>query len=413
MATKADRIKEIEASMGSIDALTTEEIDALQAEYNELTEDEYCSLTKEDLISPELFDKLLNLKDGFERTQAETMCINRARELKVVNDFNRNYKAYKISIAEKQVNKFGLKTDFPDQPLALICGEWIANGYGVKRNKVNMNNGNVTLEVASPIPIMPVEILENMDTGIEKIRLGYYKKGWKYLICERSKTANNNKIIELADKGVEVNSENSKLLVSFIADCVAMNLNTLPRHKAISRLGWVDNEFMPYDSNIKFDGEKENKYLFEAVEQAGSYDRWVEFMEPLRKNLYTRLTMAASFASPLIEKVNTLPFVFHLWGGTGNGKTVAIMVAMSIWGNPKMGKMVRTMNMTANSMMTTSAFLCNIPFAGDELQTIKNKWDNYDNLIMKITEGIDRGRMSYDKNNELKTWKCSWGGTLY
>lgn len=405
---KKARIKEIEQSMLNIDALTLEQIEVLQIEYNELTKDEYCSLTKEDLISPELFEKLLKLKDGFERTQAETMCINRARELKIVNDFNKNYKAYKIKLAQENVNTFGMKTDFPEQPITLACGEWIANAFGVKRNKLNMNNGNVSTEVASPIPILPVEILENMDTGIEKLKLAYYKKGWKSLICERSKTASSSKIIELADKGIEVNSENSKLLVSYLADCISMNLYTLPRYKAISRLGWVENQFMPYDSDIKFDGEKENKYLFEAIEQAGSYDRWVEYMTPLRRNLYFRLQMAASFSSPLIEKVNALPFVFHLWGGTGSGKTVGLMAAMSIWGSPKMGKMVRTMNMTANSMLATAAFLCNLPFAGDELQTIKNRWEGYDNLIMKITEGIDRGRMSYDKINELKTWKCSF-----
>ena len=408
MANKAERLAEIQELALDTSSLTTEEIDALQEEYNELAQDEYCTLTKEDLISAELFEKLLNIKNGFQRTQAETACVSRARELKVVNDFNRNYKAYKISIAQKEVNNHGLKTDFVDQPIELNCGEWLTNGFGVKRNKVNINNGTVSMEVASPIPIMPVEILENMDTGIEKLRIAFYKSDWKYLICERSKIANSNKIIELADKGIEVNSENSKLLVSYIADCVAMNLHTLPRHKAISRLGWVDNEFMPYDSDIKFDGEKENKYLFEAVDQAGSYERWLEYVEPLRKNKYVRLAMAASFASPLIEKTNALPFVFHLWGGTGSGKTVGIMIAMSIWGNPRMGKMVRTMNMTANSIMATSAFLCNIPFAGDELQTIKSRWENYDTLIMKITEGIDRGRMSYDKNNELKTWKCSF-----
>ena len=65
-------------------------------------------------------------------------------------------------------------------------------------------------------------------------------------------------------------------------------------------------------------------------------------MLSLRENIYLRLQMAASFASPIIEKVNGLPFVFHLWGGTGTGKTVGLMTAMSIWGNPRMGKTVRT-----------------------------------------------------------------------
>lgn len=119
--------------------------------------------------------------------------------------------------------------------------------------------------------------------------------------------------------------------------------------------------------------------------------------------------MAASFASVLVAKVGALPFVFHLWGGTGTGKTVALKIAMSIWGNPKMGKLVRTMNMTVNSMMSTAAFLNSLPFAGDELQTIKSRWENYDQLIMRITEGIDRGRMNdKGKQGETKTWACSF-----
>jgi uncharacterized protein (DUF927 family) len=118
--------------------------------------------------------------------------------------------------------------------------------------------------------------------------------------------------------------------------------------------------------------------------------------------------MAASFASPLISRVHALPFVWHLWGGTGSGKTVATMCAMSIWGNPRLGAMTRTMNMTQNSMMATAAFLRDLPFAGDELQIIKEKFGSYDKLIMAVTEGVDRGRMSYNKNEPMKTWSCSF-----
>ena len=52
--------------------------------------------------------------------------------------------------------------------------------------------------------------------------------------------------------------------------------------------------------------------------------------------------------------------------------------------------------------------LYNLPFAGDELQTIKEKFGNYDKLIMQVTEGIDRGRMSYDKLNATRSWKNSF-----
>lgn len=283
----------------------------------------------------------------------------------------------------------------------------------MRRDKPIFNKqGEVTAtvpEVASPIPVVPTAILENMDSHTEKLELSFYKHNrWQKFVTERSVTANRNAIIRLADKGLEVNSDNAGTLVKYIADVVAASLYCLPHKPAKSVMGWVDGEFLPYTDKVAFDGDDQFKYLFKAITSKGNLAEWVEFVRPLRQNLDLRLCMAAAFASPLIELIGENPFVFHMWGGTGSGKTVATMVAMSIFGDPAMGRLTRTMNMTANSMLSTAAFLRNLPFAGDELQTIKSRWTNYDNLIMCITEGIDRGRMSYDRVNETKAWKCSF-----
>lgn len=294
----------------------------------------------------------------------------------------------------------------------IALGDWKVDDHGVTLEKEVIKGGKVvatTTETASPIPILPTALLENIDSNIEKLELSFFKHNrWQSLITERSVTANRNAIIKLADKGLEVNSDNAGLLVKYIADVVAWSLPYLPHKPAKSVMGWVDDEFMPYTDKIVFDGDDQFKHLYKSITSKGTLQEWIDFIAPLRKNLELRLCMAASFASPLIELIGENPFVFHLWGGTGAGKTIALMVAMSIWGNPAMGAMTRTMNMTANSMLATAAFLRNLPFAGDELQTIKSRWTNYDNLIMCITEGIDRGRMSYDKVNEMKAWKCSF-----
>jgi uncharacterized protein (DUF927 family) len=205
-----------------------------------------------------------------------------------------------------------------------------------------------------------------------------------------------------------VTSENARALVQFLSEFLACNVYTIEPQDSISRIGWHDGNFIPYNSDCIFDGEQENKHLFEAIESKGDLQEWVSYIGKLRENKLFRLQMAASFSSPLIELTNSLPFVFHLWGGTGSGKTVGLMAAMSIWGNPIIGKLVRTMNMTQNSMMTTASFLYNIPFAGDELQIIKSRWTNYDNLIMAITEGVDRGRMDGHVNRQLKRWNCNF-----
>ena len=353
-----------------------------------------------------LFDnvKILNLSDvwsDIEPKQDIADYITLGKDIELI----RNFKFEKVPTPEEM--KIGNMTEFINQPIKLFCGDWIANSSGVKRIKTS-TSGKSFDEVASAIPIMPTEILENLNTGIEKIKIEFFKDKWKAVICDRVTAAHKMKIIDLANSGVEVNTENSKLLVKYIADCVSLNSNIIPRNKAVSQMGWIENAFMPYAKNIRFDGEKENKHLYESLTTKGDYETWLNCISPLRKNIYLRMAMAASFASPLIEIVNGLPFVFNLWGGTNTGKSVALMVAMSIWGDPSWGKLSRTMNSTINSMMSTAAFLRNLPYAGDELQTIKSTWDNYDKLIMCICEGVERGRMSHDKNNETRSWKCSF-----
>lgn len=361
-----------------------------------------------ELICEQVFSKILAIKDDFQRQQLITQCEQRARMLNAFKAFNQNFKAYRISLAKRQKLNDGRKTSFLGQELILASGEWTADDYGVRKTDIT-NNGERIDKEASPIPLLPTEILFNLDSQSEKIKVEFYKDSkWQSFICDRTTTASSSKIIELANRGIEVNSENSKYLVKYIADCVSLNLDTIPRYKSISRMGWIDNKFMPYIDDVKFDGEKEYRSLYQNIHSKGDLQAWCDFIRPLRKNISLRMTMAASFASPIIEKVNGLPFVFHLWGGTGSGKTVALIVAMSVWGDSRLGKLVKTMNMTPNNMMSTAAFLCNLPMAGDELQTIKQRGYNYDSLIMRVCEGVDRGRMTYDRINDTKTWKCSF-----
>ena len=287
---------------------------------------------------------------------------------------------------------------------------FIADGY-VLNDSGEINESGKGGKLVSRIPVVPTAILQNMDSGVEKLEITFKKNGrWRKVVAPRSVTGSKTAIIRLADSGLEVNTETAGMLVRYLSDCVGQNLERIPCRDSKSVMGWVDgtNTFMPYTADIAFDGEDQFGYLYKAIRKRGSLDEWAKAMIPLRKNKALRLTMAASFASPLIEVIGENPFVFHLWGGTGTGKSVALLVAMSIWGDPNFGKLTRTMNMTANSMLSTAAFLKNLPFAGDELQTIKSRWSNYDNLIMQITEGIDRGRMTYDRLNETRSWKCSF-----
>jgi len=358
----------------------------------------------------EVFYNIFEIEDIVERTQYIEALKAKARMLKRAREFDNIYKAFIMDYIQK-MKQTGNETQFTEQPLKLVCGEWNARDTGVTKQKWDQR-GIPTRVIASPHPIMPIEILKNVDTNEERITLAFFKCGcWQKITVDRCICANSSKIVDvLSQQGIEVTSENAKYLVRFISDCVGMNPVQLAPKKSINRLGWVGTEFTPYASDIRYEGDPDYEVIFKNIKTAGSFDTWKELCGKWRKNIPLRMMMAASLASALLEPLGVLPFVLHVWGATGTCKTVALMVAMSVWGNPRLGGLVKTMNMTKNAIMRNAAFLCSIPFAGDELQTIKDKWNgNFDQLIYQITEGVDRGRAkAYGGVEETRTWKNSF-----
>ena len=154
--------------------------------------------------------------------------------------------------------------------------------------------------------------------------------------------------------------------------------------------------FAPYDGIAVV--SEENERVIRAIGQSkqGSLDEWLKIVRPLLDKMPTRLAIAASLAAPLIQLVGALPFAYLLWGSTGHGKTVAMMVAASVWGNPEVGGgYVQTMGSTKNATISLACFLHSLPYFGDEAKTIEEQtwFKGWDPFIYEITEGTERGRL--------------------
>ena len=319
-----------------------------------------------------------------------------------VRNFKALYKDYTVSLKTAiRDQKADNVTNFDGQELELETGGWIADDYGITKETAF---GEIE---ACVHPILPVRRLVNVDSGIEKLKIAFRKgRMWRSLIAERKVLASSNKIVELADYGVSVTSENAKWLVKFIHDIENLNYERIPEFNSVARLGWIPGQgFSPYVEDLVFDGDVAFKHFFEAVKECGSFKRWKEEMLKIRcGGIHARIMLAASFASVLVEPCNGLPFFVHLWGGTETGKTVALMLAASVWANPEMGKYIHTFNSTQVAQELSAGFVNSLPLILDELQIIKDKKD-FDNLIYQLSEGV--GRMRGQKQGGLQqtnTW---------
>ena len=96
---------------------------------------------------------------------------------------------------------------------------------------VSTDSGVFRLEACAH-PVMPVERLVNIDTGMEKLKIGFKRgKKWRYFIAEKSTLASQTTIVKYADFGLSVSSENSKYLIKYLQDVEKFKSRRYPRSK--------------------------------------------------------------------------------------------------------------------------------------------------------------------------------------
>ena len=292
---------------------------------------------------------------------------------------------------DSSVDEIGQDTMFEDQPIQLRCGT-----YSCSDRVTRFNEYGVEVEVISH-PLMPVKRVTNIETYEEKLEIAYCrgKDPWKTITVSREQLASAQKIIGLSKQGVAVNSENAKEVVKFIGGLESMNYDDLPRQKSVSHMGWLpDGRFAPYAEDISYDGDSpEFIRMYGDFQPTGSEEKWMEIARSVRagNSVPARIALAASFAAPIVSLCGALPFFVHLWGTQGCGKTVGLMLAASVWGNPLVGRYVKTFGGTKVSIELYAAFCGNMPILLDELQVISDR-KMFDDIIYMLCEGTSKGR---------------------
>lgn len=348
--------------------------------------------TIEDFMSERPYEWLYAQKDNKFMLQVllNKMQI-KAKELKFTG-FMKTWNAYVESKSPKATILGSNQTMFPKQPTQLQCGTYVADEYGVSR----LNEMGAEVEVISH-PLMPIKRVTNIETFEEKLEIAYCrgKDPWKTITVSREQLASAQKIIGLAKQGVAVNSENAKEVVRYMGALESLNYDDLPRQDSVSHMGWLsDGQFMPYVKDVSYDGDSpEFNNMYQEFKPTGDEQTWLDLAKDVRKadSVPARIALAASFAAPLVQILGGLPFFVHFWGETGCGKTVGLMLAASVWGNPDVGRYVKTFSGTKVSQELYAAFCCNLPILFDELQVISDR-RTFDDIIYMLCEGVSKGR---------------------
>ena len=369
-------------------------------------------LDKNSILAEDVFVEIFSQEDEIEKARLTLQLEDRAAELGVKSKFTTLLNAHKKAqreIQRRETERCAVSldnwTNFEGPYDRMYCGSWIARENGIYAQ----NSSNVDA-VACYHPIIPVERLRNLETGEEQIKIAYKRNGvWTEIIVPKTLITSANKITALSGRGISVTSENAKLLVRYLSDVENMNDREIKVQYSSSKLGWMKGDFMPYDQSILFDGDSRFRSLFESIAEFGSRDVWIQHVKEIRKRgrFEVKFLLAASFASVLVHPLGALPFFVDLWGETEGGKTVSLMVAASVWGNPDENQYIGDFKTTDVALEARADMLNNLPMILDDTSRVSARIkDNFEGVVYDLCSGKGKSRSNKELGiNRENRWR--------
>lgn len=326
--------------------------------------------------------------DSESKARFELILKRRARELKIpAKTIDEILKARNKII--RLVPQEEAMTAWKDQPIALRLGKYGTDGAAI------VIEDRYGVDVVCSHPIIPTRRYINYETGTESLEISFCRERWKSIIIDKGTLSSASTIVQLANHGVSVTSETARELVKYLQYIDDLNRDLIPIEQMSNHLGWVSEKtFVPYVDGIKYDSQGQFLQMYKTIAEHGTFEKWLDTLKAVRASgtVQARITIAASFASVLIQHFDALPFFLHLWSSqSGTGKTVTMELAASVWANPQVGAYCRPLKSTVVGLEQLAIFTCNLPLCLDELQTIQDK-RNFDDIIYTLCEGSGKTR---------------------
>lgn len=386
--------------------------------YDELLEQDFDwnNLTIDNIASDEVIEALGDPEiDKIAYAQNKVKLFKRAKDLKclgIVKDFVRLLEggtskqiANAAQLPPQDDTQHYVVADLGQGTTALCSGSWEVDYTGVWQ--FNFYGRKI---YACRKPVIITKKLININSEKYKYELTFkdQRGRLKHLSFPCAWLLNANKVQGLADYGISMTSTEAKHFVDYLSEFVGNN--EIPTASSTDKLGWLGHDFVPYNNTVTFDAEAQYQELYSTVmKHSGASEAWVDYMQELRATNRPEIfiSLAASFASPLLPLLNALPFICNLYGTTGKGKTVCLYLAASVWGKPNLFISDSKNTMVANEVRLST--LNHLPMLLDDFSQISaNKFVSISDIIYSLCSGMGKSRSNKELTlNEQKRWQCA------
>ncbi len=166
----------------------------------------------------------------------------------------------------------------------------------------------------------------------------------------REVIADRRSLVGLSSQGAPVTSGNAGELVAFLAACEAVNADRLLARVLVEGMGWaalggtgrafvLGREVIgPASGAVEVRPMEGAEDVLDGWRARGDAADWRAAVSGVMDYPVPGVLYLAALASPLLPIIGCPPFVVDLAGETSHGKSTALRLAASVWGDPRDGR---------------------------------------------------------------------------
>ena len=346
-------------------------------------------------LDGDIYLEIASIPDEMERVKEKALHKAKAKKSGVgAREFEAMYKAAEAKLkAEKDASAGQSVLDIDGVPHRLP-GRYARTDAG---EIVEVETG----AIVCPHDICVTARVKNLTTDEYSVQLAYkrdYDSEWSYAYIDGGTVSNKSKILELKPLyDISVISKRADDLTEFLDADYEAHRETLPQKLVVDKMGWVDDEFVPYSKKIEFSGTPAYKHICESTAPKGDLETWKSEMLHLLNTSHpaAKIMLATAAASPLIRLLQVPGWTTHVEGSTSKGKSALLQAVASMWGNPKIGHFTTSYSDTQVGVEAGLGVRGSMPLMIDEYSVkdlSKDKLKDASRMVYIISLGAGKSR---------------------
>lgn len=220
-------------------------------------------------------------------------------------------------------------------------------------------------------------------------------------------------IRNLIGKGLNITDLKHGEVSTYLTKCLSANNKRLMQHTVSSRNGWKEDYsyFVLGDKGYYPDKQLDVKLIDPDIKnhyiKGGSLYKWVEGVIDVLEYDVVRMCFYSFLTPVILGLVDGDSFIFHNVGGSGEGKTIRMLCAASVLGNPR--KLRVSAKSTPLGFIKYNQINQHLPMFVDEISEAPNFKKNVYSLVngnTRYTSNSDGGTRETD---QYPTVVCTTG----